>query len=155
MTVDVAIYKTINKTVTIEGNGTSIGGIAYNQGQLVTLTIPGARAERIWKAVNMNPINPGVSTKSYSSRPATTYIYDYKQRLWSWRIIGSYSTDTFAHCFNFYTDARLLIDDGGQCTLVFQDKSIKVQPMDGQFTWQGGQMNVVDYTFDFIEAFPK
>ena len=152
---DLAIHKTIEKTKTIEGVSTSISGTGYTAGQVVTLTLPGARAERIWKVEGTKPIHRGISKSNWDQKDATTTVYDYKKRLWTWRIIGKYATTGFTGSHNFYTDARLLIDDGGPITVTFQDKTIKVFSQDGQFTWEGGMLHVVDYTLDFMEGFER
>lgn len=159
--VNLAIHKVLNRSRnwatsnTIENNATSIAGIAYTAGQTVTLTLPGARAERIWKVEGSTITQPGRSQSNWDNYNATTTIYDYKKRLWIWRIIGNYSTIGFNGSHNFYTDARLLIDDAGSLMLTMQDKEVKVFPQEGQFIWEGGMLHVVNYTMDFIEGFER
>ena len=153
---DLAIHKTINKTRTIEGVSSSIGGIAYTTGNLVTLTLTGAKATRSCNVVNPFIFYRGVSKSNWSAREATTYVYDYKKREWSWNITGKYTTTSFAGAHNFYTDARLLIDDGGPLILTFQDKAINVFPFKTpNFTWVGGQLNIIDFTLNFIEGYER
>ena len=159
--VDLAIHKVLNRSRnwaggnTIENNATSIVGIAYTAGQTVTLTLPGARAERIFKAQGSTITQPGVSQTRWDNKDATTTIYDYKKRLWTWRIIGNYATTSFTGSHNFYTDARLLIDDAGSLMLTMQDREVKVFPSEGQFIWEGGMLQVVNYTMDFVEGFER
>lgn len=153
--VDLAIHKVVNKTRTIEGNSTAISGTGYTAGQTVTLTLPGARVERLGKAPNIKPIYRGISKSNWDDKDATTTIYDYKQRDWTLRIKGTYATTSFNGSHNFYTDARCLIDDGGAITITFQNKTIKAYPLDWNFTWEGGMLHVVDYVIDFIEGFER
>lgn len=161
MTTDLAIYKTLKRSRnwatgnTIESNATAITGASYYIGMIVTLTMPGARMERIGKAPNMKPIYRGIAKGNWDDKDATTTIYDYKQRDWTIRVKGTYATTGFAGSHNFYTDARCLIDDGGSVTMVFQDKEIRVFPLDWSFTWEGGMLHCIDYTIDFIEGFER
>ena len=153
--VDLAIHKALNKTRSIEGQATTIAGVAYTAGQTVTLTLPGARVERIYKAQGIKPVYRGISKSNWDTKDATTTIYDYKQRDWIWRIKGAYSTTSFTGSHNFYTDLRLIIDDGGSIMITLQDQESKVFPMQGEVVWEGGMLHVVEYTIDFIEGFER
>lgn len=152
---DLAIHKTLEKTRTIEGVSSAISGTAYTAGNIITLTLAGARLERIGKNPAIKPNYRGISKNNWDAKDATTTIYDYKQRDWTLRVKGIYATTGFSGSHNFYTDARLILDDGGPLTITFQDKSINAFPMDWNFTWEGGMLHVVDYVIDFIEGYAR
>ena len=153
--VDIAIHKVLNKTRTIDGKSSTIDGTAYTAGQTVTLTLPGARVEKIQKADGVQIIHRGISKNQWDDKDATTTVYDYKKRLWQTRIIGKYTTTSFTNCLNFYTDARLILDDGGSIMFTFQDNEQKVFPMEAKFEWTGGMLHTVDYVIDLVEGYER
>jgi len=156
VTTDLAMWKTLNKTRIVEGVSDMIQDATdYIAGNVVTLHLPAARAERIMKAVDPKIFHMGISGNQHSNKDATTTIYDYKRRLWVWKIIGKYATTSYINSHNFYSDARLILDDGGEISLTMQDKTVTVFPLDAKFEWQGGMLHTVDYTIELVEGYPR
>jgi len=156
VTTDFAMWKTLNRTRIVEGVSDMIqDGTDYIAGNVVTLHFPAARVERIMKATDQQISHRGISLGQYSNKDATTTVYDYKKRLWTWRVQGKYATTNYTNCHNFYSDARLMLDDGGEISLTLQDKTITVFPIDCNFTWEGGVLHTVAYTIDFVEGYPR
>ncbi len=157
--VDIALHKKLNRTRTVEGNSSSLAGVAYNAGNLVTITFPGARVERIQKNELSNYAR-GISTGQYANKDPRHIVYDWKKNVWTWKIKGKYIGTAYASAHNFCTDYKLIAEDGqskagNEIEICFMDQLTTVFTVDANFTWVGGNPNVVDYTIDLMEGEPR